>query len=109
MNTSTVMSFKDFQTINEKGEAKTGQGGLKALVGKGTGEDLNVVDAKRIGAKISKMSGKNRQKYIGIVNFMGASCKVFNTIWQNYKPVDKNRQTKNQNKEFSKPMEAPAA
>lgn len=109
MNTPTVMSFKEFKRIDEKEESKTGAGGLKNLVGKGTGEDLNVTDAKRIGQKISKMSGKARQKYIGIVNFMGASCKVFNAIWQNYKPVDKSRKTQNAGKEYVKPMPAPAA
>lgn len=110
MNTPKVLSFNNYQKINEKESApaaSTGQGGLKSLVGKSKGEDLNVVDAKRIGQKISKMSGKARQKYIGIVNFMGASCKVFNAIWQNYKPVDKNRKTLNQGKEFHKPVEAP--
>lgn len=92
-----VASFKEFQAINEKGGS-----GLKALVGKEAGEELSTGDAKRIGQKISKMSGKNRQKYIGIVNFMGASCKVFNTIWANYSPVDKNRKAKNEKKPFNK-------
>lgn len=92
---SRVVTFGEFQKLNEGN-------GLKALVGKEAGEDLNVDDAKRIGSKISKMKGKMRQKYIGIVNFMGASCKVFNAIWANYKPVDKDRKTKNEAKPFNK-------
>lgn len=97
---TTVQSFEDWK-LNEAN-------GIKALVGKTADEDLTVQDAKRIGAKISKMAGKSRQKYIGIVNFMGASCKVFNEIWANYKPVDKQRATENDDKEYTKP-EVPAA
>ena len=91
---SRVASFDTF--VNE------GKGVLKSLVGKAQGEDLTASDAKTIGRKISKMHGKSRQKFIGIVNFMGASCKIFNTIWANYKPVDKNRETSNDDKEFAK-------
>jgi len=89
-----VQSFNDFQKLNENG--------LKALVGKDDNEDLTRSDAKTIGRKISKMHGKDRQKYIGIVNFMGASCKIFNAIWANYKPVDKTRKTVNDGKPFIK-------
>jgi hypothetical protein len=80
------------------------ENGLKNLVGKDDDEELTPSDARSIGKKISKMHGKDRQKYIGIVNFMGASCKIFNTIWANYKPVDKKRKTQNDKKEFEKPM-----
>lgn len=90
-----VKSFNDFQKLNENG--------IKALVGKDGKEELTPSDAKTIGRKISKMTGKNRQKYIGIVNFMGASCKIFNNIWANYKPVDKQRKAENDKKKFSKP------
>lgn len=87
-------SFAEFQALNENG--------LKALVGKDDKEDLTPMDAKTIGRKISKMHGKDRQKYIGIVNFMGASCKIFNNIWASYKPVDKNRKAVNDKKDFKK-------
>jgi len=89
-----VQSFEDFQKLNENG--------LKKLVGKNDGEELTPSDAKTIGRKISKMHGKDRQKYIGIVNFMGASCKIFNAIWSNYRPVDKQRKAVNDRKEFVK-------
>lgn len=93
-----VVSFGEF--VNE------GKGVLKTLVGKDQDEDLTTSDAKTIGKKISKMHGKDRQKFIGIVNFMGASCKIFNTIWANYKPVDKARKTQNDKKDFEKEMPA---
>lgn len=89
-----VVSFGQF--VNE------GKGVLKTLVGKDANEDLTPADAKTIGKKISRMHGKQRQKFIGIVNFMGASCKIFNAIWANYKPVDQQRKTANDSKEFDK-------
>jgi len=89
-----VKSFTDFQKLNENG--------LKRLVGKDDKEELTPSDAKTIGRKISKMHGKSRQKYIGIVNFMGASCKIFNNIWANYKPVDQQRKAVNDRKDFVK-------
>lgn len=91
---SRLKSFTEFNSINESG--------LKALVGKSDKEELTPSDAKSIGRKISKMHGKSRQKYIGIVNFMGASCKIFNNIWSNYKPVDKQRKAVNDKKDYVK-------
>jgi hypothetical protein len=73
---------------------------LKNLVGKADDEELDLDDARRIGKKISKMKGEDRKKYIGIVNFMGASCRIYNEIWANYKPVDPERKKANAGKEF---------
>jgi hypothetical protein len=46
------------------------------------------------------MKGEDRKKYIGIVNFMGASCRIYNEIWANYKPVDPTKKKANVGKEF---------
>jgi len=73
---------------------------LKDLVGKSDDDELDVDDAAIIGRKISKMKGQDRKKYIGIVNFMGASCRIYNEIWANYKPVDPKKKKSNKGKLF---------
>lgn len=73
---------------------------IKDLVGKSDDEELDLDDARTIGKKISKMKGDDRKKYIGIVNFMGASCRIYNEIWANYKPVDPSKKKSNKGKEY---------
>ena len=73
---------------------------LKDLVGKSDDEELDLDDARSIGKKISRMKGDDRKKYVGIVNFMGASCRIYNEIWANYKPVDPTKKKANRGKEF---------
>jgi hypothetical protein len=73
---------------------------IKDLVGKDEGDELDLDDARAIGRKISKMKGDDRKKYVGIVNFMGASCRIYNEIWANYKPVDPTTKKSNRGKEF---------
>lgn len=88
---SRVLKFNDFK-VNENS--------LKDLVGKTDDEELDLDDARSIGKKISKMKGEDRKKYVGIVNFMGASCRIYNEIWANYKPVDPAKKKSNRGKEF---------
>lgn len=90
-NTKKVQSFKSFM-IKENS--------LKDLVGKADDEELDLDDARNIGKKISRMKGDDRKKYVGIVNFMGASCRIYNEIWANYKPVDPSKKKANRGKEF---------
>ena len=59
--------------------------GLKGLVGKRDDEELNLNDSKKIGKKIANMEGPDRKKYVGIMNFLGASCSRYKTMWENYK------------------------
>ena len=61
------------------------KGDLKKLVGKDDDEELTVNDAKRLGVKIANMDGEDKKKYVGIINFLGASCNIYNEIWKNYK------------------------
>ncbi len=89
------MTFESFVAINEKT-----RNSLKELVGKDDDEELDLDDARRIGKKVSKMTGDDRKKFVGIINFMGASCRIYNEIWANYKPVDPERKDSNKGKAF---------
>lgn len=72
-----ALSFKDFAILEKKGA-------LKKLVGKDPDEELTTNDAKKLGKKIAKMDGKSKRKYVGIINFLGASCDIYNELWKNY-------------------------
>ena len=73
-----IVSFNKFALYEKKGD-------LKKLVGKEKDEELTVNDAKKLGVKIAKMDGEEKKKYVGIINFLGASCNIYNEIWKNYK------------------------
>lgn len=75
-----IESFTKFALLEKKGD-------LKKLVGKEDDEDLTVADAKKLGVKIANMEGEKKKKYVGIINFLGASCDIYNEIWKNYKKV----------------------
>ena len=60
---------------------------MKKLVGKDEDEELTVNDAKKIGAKVANMEGEEKKKFVGIINFLGASCNIYNELWKNYKRV----------------------
>ena len=72
-----IESFENFAILEKKGD-------LKKLVGKKKDEELTVNDAKKIGAKIARMDGEKKQKFVGIINFLGASCNIYNELWKNY-------------------------
>ena len=72
-----IESFTQFAILEKKGD-------LKKLVGKKPSEELTPRDAKRIGAKVAKMDGEEKQKFVGIINFLGASCNIYNELWKNY-------------------------
>ena len=48
-------------------------------------EELTINDAKKLGVKIANMDGEDKKKYVGIINFLGASCNIYNEVWKNYK------------------------
>lgn len=73
-----IESFNKFALLEKKGD-------LKKLVGKDEDEELTVNDAKKLGVKIANLDGEKKKKYVGIVNFLGASCNIYNEIWKNYK------------------------
>lgn len=100
MNKPTTESAQEMGYVVESFSAFVQENSLKDLVGKTDDEELDLDDARAIGKKISKMKGEDRKKFIGIVNFMGASCRIYNEIWANYKPVDPSKKKSNTGKEF---------
>lgn len=70
-------TFNEFALLEKKGD-------LKKLVGKDADEELSDNDAKKLGSKIARMEGTEKRKYVGIINFLGASCGLYNAIWKNY-------------------------
>jgi hypothetical protein len=75
-----ITSFQRYALLEKKGD-------LKKLVGKEEDEELTVNDAKKIGVKVANMEGEEKKKYVGIINFLGASCNIYNELWKNYKRV----------------------
>lgn len=73
-----ITSFERYAVLEKKGD-------LKKLVGKDDDEELSLNDSKKIGKKIANMDGQDRKKYVGIMNFLGASCARYKTMWENYK------------------------
>jgi hypothetical protein len=75
-----ISSFTKFALLEKKGD-------LKKLVNKKKDEELTVDDAKKIGVKVANMEGEEKKKYVGIINFLGASCDIYNELWKNYTRV----------------------
>jgi hypothetical protein len=73
-----ITSFERYALLEKKGD-------LKKLVGKDEDEELTINDAKKIGVKVANMDGEDKKKYVGIINFLGASCNIYNELWKNYK------------------------
>ena len=73
-----ITRFSEFSLLEKKGD-------LKKLVGKKPQEELTVNDAKKIGSRVARMEGDQKKKYVGIINFLGASCDIYNELWKNYK------------------------
>ena len=73
-----ITSFEQYALLEKNGD-------LKKLVGKDEDEELTVNDAKKIGVKVANMEGEEKKKFVGIINFLGASCNIYNELWKNYK------------------------
>ncbi len=67
------------QAIFEEG-GLPGQGALKVLVGKGPEKQLDPSECAKIGRIIASMRGYPRQYYVGMMNFLGASCRIHHEI-----------------------------
>lgn len=87
-----ITSFGKYALLEQKGKSKGS--GLKALVNKTDDEELTVNDAKRIGVKVANMEGLDKKKYVGIFNFLGSSCEIYNTLWKNYKRTRDSKEEK---------------
>jgi len=89
-----ITKFEDYYLAEKKGD-------LKKLVGKDEDEELTTSDAKKIGIKVANMDGLDKKKYVGIINFLGASCDIYNTLWSNYtktRDANEEREKKKKNK-----------
>ena len=80
-------SFDEFSILEKKGD-------LKKLVGKKESEELTTNDAKKIGIKVANMDGLKKKKFVGIINFLGASCDIYNELWKNYTRVRDRKEAK---------------
>ncbi len=88
-------SFDDFRLFEKEGD-------LKKLVGKDKDEELSTKDAKKIGVKVANMEGLDKKKYVGIINFLGASCDIYNAMWSNYERTRDNKEEKEGKKKKKK-------
>lgn len=79
-----ITDFERFALLEKR---KSSKKGLKALVNKDEDEEMTLDDAERIGRKVANMEGLDKKKYIGIINFLGASCQRYKKLWSAYKQV----------------------
>lgn len=86
-----ITKFNDFYLAEKKGD-------LKKLIGKESEEELTDTDAKKIGIKVANMEGNEKKKYVGIINFLGASCGIYNILWKNYTKTRDAKEDKKKNK-----------
>jgi hypothetical protein len=86
-----ITKFHDFYLAEKKGD-------LKKLVGKDEDEELTDSDAKKIGIKVANMEGSEKKKYVGIINFLGASCDIYNILWNNYTKTRDAKEDRKKNK-----------
>ena len=91
MKNRAITDFVTYALLEKKGD-------LKKLVGKEEDEELTVKDAKKIGAKVANMEGLKKKKFVGIINFLGASCDIYNNLWKNYTRVRDRKEKKGKKK-----------
>ena len=72
-----ILTFEQFSILEKKGD-------LKKLAGLKKDEEIEVKHAKKIGKKVANMEGSDKKKYVGIINFLGASCDIYNALWKSY-------------------------
>ncbi len=60
----------------------SGVGTLKQLVGKSEDDTFEEADARKVGNMITDMEGEEKRDFVGIMNFMQASCTTYNLIHQ---------------------------
>jgi hypothetical protein len=61
-----------------------GQGALKILVGKVADQKLSPSECEKIGKIIASMEGLPRRNYVGMINFLGAACRIHHEIKDAY-------------------------
>ena len=72
----------------EKGENEIET--VKREIAEETGlKDIKIIDGFKERIKYFfknnyNLEGEEKKKYVGIINFLGASCGIYNEIWKNY-------------------------
>ncbi len=87
---SLNFSSSAIDTLNED------RGRLKRLVGKDPEAYLDSGDTMKIGVMIANMDGTNRRDYMGIINFLGASCRIHHELKEAY--IDEVRAQRQENR-----------
>lgn len=77
-NIQDIKKYTDVDLINEE------KGRLKKLVGKNEDEYLTSSDTLKLGKMIADMEGSPRRDHVGIINFLGASCRIHHEIKNSY-------------------------
>lgn len=67
-----------------EGVTTHGHGSLKLIVGKGENQDLTDADCQKIGRVIASMNGEAKKYYVGMINLLGASCRIHHNIKNSY-------------------------
>ena len=60
------------------------EGRLKILVNKPIDAFLSHADCIKIGKIVANMTGLNKRSYVGIINFLGASCRIYHLLKRAY-------------------------
>jgi len=92
-NEENGSQIKPFKPKRPEGNDDT----LKFLVGKTGQERIEPSEGTQIGRLIAKMENVDRRDYVGMVNFLGASCRIHHEILDAYinaKNEDDNNQPK---------------
>lgn len=61
-----------------------GRGALKILVNKSPDQDLSPSECDKIGKIIASMEGEPKKYYVGMMNFLGAACRIHHEIKTSY-------------------------
>lgn len=69
----------------------TGQGALKILVNKGPDQELSHDECSKIGRIIASMDGPPKGYYVGMINFLGAACRIHHEIKTSYMEAKRQR------------------
>lgn len=71
-------------TLSSMDRINEDRGRLKRLVGKEPDDYLSSADTKKVGTMIANMSDVDRRNYVGIINFLGASCRIHHELKEAY-------------------------
>ena len=100
-NVQNMKKYMDVKKLNEE------KGRLKRLVGKNPDEYLTSSDTLKLGQIIASMEGSDRRDHVGIINFLGASCRIHHEIKNSYLNTMRSKVKAIKKKEPQEPREQP--